>query len=55
MIIFCRLGIRSLVLESSDNLRSAGYALTIFTNAWKALDALGIGDLIRQQHERLQG
>lgn len=50
-----RLGIRSLVLESSDNLRSAGYALTAFTNAWKALDALGIGDLIRQQHERLQG
>ncbi|GMY05415.1 monooxygenase 2-like [Fagus crenata] len=50
-----RLGIRSLVLESSDNLRSAGYALTVFTNAWKALDALGIGDLIRQQHERLQG
>ncbi|GMY05413.1 monooxygenase 3-like [Fagus crenata] len=50
-----RLGIRSLVLESSDNLRSAGYALTAFTNAWKALDALGIGDLIRQQHELLQG
>uniref|UniRef100_A0A2N9G8F7 FAD-binding domain-containing protein n=2 Tax=Fagus sylvatica TaxID=28930 RepID=A0A2N9G8F7_FAGSY len=50
-----RLGIRSLVLESSDNLRSAGYALTAYTNAWKALDALGIGDLIRQQHERLQG
>ncbi|KAF3958803.1 hypothetical protein CMV_016322 [Castanea mollissima] len=49
-----RLGIRSLILESSENLRSAGYCLTIFTNAWKALDALGIGDSIRQQHERLR-
>ncbi|KAK7856484.1 monooxygenase 3 [Quercus suber] len=49
-----RLGIRSLVLESSENLRSAGYCLTTFTNAWKALDALGVGDSIRQQHERLR-
>ncbi|KAF5449002.1 hypothetical protein F2P56_029491 [Juglans regia] len=50
-----RLGIRSLVLESSDDLRIAGYALTAFTNAWKALDALGIGDFLRQHHKRLQG
>ncbi|KAB1207521.1 3-hydroxybenzoate 6-hydroxylase 1 [Morella rubra] len=50
-----RLGIRSLVLESSDDLRSAGYALTAFTNAWKALDALGIGNFMRQHHKRLNG
>ncbi|CAL8177291.1 unnamed protein product [Prunus armeniaca] len=36
-----RLGIRSLVLESSDSLRTTGFALTTWTNAWKALDALG--------------
>ncbi|XP_059458513.1 monooxygenase 2-like isoform X2 [Corylus avellana] len=50
-----RLGIRSIVLEASDDLRSAGYALATFTNAWKALDALGIGDLLRQHHKRLHG
>ncbi|XXG40373.1 hypothetical protein AAC387_Pa01g1108 [Persea americana] len=38
-----RIGLRSLVLESSDRLRVNGYAITTWTNAWKALDALGIG------------
>ncbi|GMY05408.1 monooxygenase 2-like [Fagus crenata] len=50
-----KLGIRSLVLESSDDLRTTGYALTLWTNAWKALDAVGIGDSLRHQHERLDG
>ncbi|KAB2620833.1 zeaxanthin epoxidase [Pyrus ussuriensis x Pyrus communis] len=50
-----RLGIRSLVLESSDSLRTTGFALTTWTNAWKALDALGIGDSLRQQHVTLDG
>ncbi|KAM7275385.1 hypothetical protein ACFE04_017251 [Oxalis oulophora] len=35
-----RLGIRALVLERSDRLRSTGAALTLFPNAWLALDAL---------------
>ncbi|XP_059459054.1 monooxygenase 2-like [Corylus avellana] len=50
-----KLGIRSLVLESSDGLRIEGYALTLWTNAWKALDAVGIADSIRHQHELLDG
>ncbi|KAJ8648032.1 hypothetical protein MRB53_001055 [Persea americana] len=37
-----RIGLRSLVLESSDRLRVNGYAITTWTNAWKALDALGM-------------
>ncbi|KAI3846781.1 hypothetical protein MKX03_028297 [Papaver bracteatum] len=36
-----RMGLKILVLESWENLRVTGFA---FTNAWKALDALGIGD-----------
>ncbi|XP_050263373.1 monooxygenase 3-like isoform X1 [Quercus robur] len=47
-----RLGIRSLVLESSDSLRVTGFAFTTWTNAWKALDAVGIGDSLRQQHKQ---
>ncbi|XP_021753040.1 uncharacterized protein LOC110718509 [Chenopodium quinoa] len=50
-----RLGIKSLVLESSDTLRAAGIAFTTWTNAWRALDALGIGDSLRQHHGPLFG
>ncbi|KAJ0010074.1 hypothetical protein Pint_33730 [Pistacia integerrima] len=46
-----RLGIRSLVLESSKSLRVLGCALLLWTNAWKALDAVGIADSLRQQHQ----
>ncbi|XP_072955964.1 monooxygenase 2-like isoform X2 [Typha angustifolia] len=50
-----RKGVRSLVLEASEVLRISGFALTIWTNAWRALDVLGVGDSIRQQHILLQG
>ncbi|GAB4838551.1 Monooxygenase 2, partial [Ancistrocladus abbreviatus] len=48
-----RLGLRSLVLESSSYLRVTGAAFTTWTNAWKALDALGIGDSLRALHPRI--
>ncbi|GAY46021.1 hypothetical protein CUMW_093790 [Citrus unshiu] len=50
-----RLGIRSLVLESSESLRVTGFAITLWTNAWRALDAVGISDSLCQQHIQLQG
>ncbi|KAL7206982.1 hypothetical protein ACSBR2_019639 [Camellia fascicularis] len=50
-----RLGIRSLVLESSASLRATGFAFTTWANAWRALDALGIGDSLRQHHNQLLG
>ncbi|XP_019156269.1 PREDICTED: FAD-dependent monooxygenase paxM-like [Ipomoea nil] len=43
-----RLGLQSLVLESSESLRITGFALTLWTNAWRALDALGVADSLRQ-------
>ena len=51
----CRLGVKSIVLESWDSLRSTGFALTLWTNAWRALDAVGVGDSLRQQHFQIQG
>ncbi|XP_030450755.1 monooxygenase 2-like [Syzygium oleosum] len=48
-----RLGIRNLVLESHDHLRTTGFALGIWTNGWKALDAVGVGESLRRQHNRL--
>ncbi|RLN39949.1 FAD-dependent urate hydroxylase-like [Panicum miliaceum] len=43
-------GVRSLVLESSPTLRASGFAFTTWTNAFRALDALGVGDKIREHH-----
>ncbi|PIA47752.1 hypothetical protein AQUCO_01400390v1 [Aquilegia coerulea] len=37
-----RIGIQSLVLEKSSDLRTTGAALSLFPNAWLALDALGV-------------
>ncbi|GMJ03583.1 hypothetical protein like AT5G05320 [Hibiscus trionum] len=45
-----RLGIRSLVLESSERLRLTGFALNTWTNAWKALDAVGVAESLRHRH-----
>ncbi|KAF5178657.1 Fad-dependent urate hydroxylase [Thalictrum thalictroides] len=50
-----RLGLRSLVLESSKGLRVTGFALATWTNAWKALDAIGVGDTLRENHLQLKG
>ncbi|KAL5555770.1 hypothetical protein UlMin_038006 [Ulmus minor] len=37
-----RVGIKALVLERSDGLRTTGAALSLSQNAWLALDALGV-------------
>ncbi|KAJ4957105.1 hypothetical protein NE237_013888 [Protea cynaroides] len=50
-----RMGLQSLVLESSDSLRATGFALVTWPNAWKALDAVGIGDSLREHHVQLDG
>ncbi|KAL0348514.1 UNVERIFIED_CONTAM: Monooxygenase 2 [Sesamum angustifolium] len=50
-----RLGIRSLVVESGDSLRTSGFALGIWANGWRALDALGVGDVLRSKHKQLTG
>ncbi|CAN6228263.1 unnamed protein product [Urochloa humidicola] len=49
-----RKGVRSLILESSPSLRASGFAFTTWTNAFRALDALGVGDKIRKQHLQAQ-
>jgi 2-polyprenyl-6-methoxyphenol hydroxylase-like FAD-dependent oxidoreductase len=46
--------VRSLVLESSPSLRASGFAFTTWKNAFRALDALGVGDKIRRQHLQAQ-
>ncbi|CAJ2630883.1 unnamed protein product [Trifolium pratense] len=50
-----RLGIKSLVLESWDSLRVTGFGLAIWENAWKALDVVGVGDILRNKHIQIYG
>ncbi|KAL3641020.1 hypothetical protein CASFOL_015988 [Castilleja foliolosa] len=50
-----RLGVRCLVLESADSLRSTGFALTLWPNGWRALDAVGIADKLRGKSIRILG
>ncbi|XP_078173947.1 monooxygenase 2-like [Carex rostrata] len=45
-----RKGIKCLILESSPDLRTSGFGFAMWTNAWRAMDALGIGDKLREQH-----
>ncbi|KAK1300979.1 hypothetical protein QJS10_CPB13g01242 [Acorus calamus] len=44
-----RKGIKSIVLERSDELRATGAAINVLTNGWRALDQLGIGPELRQK------
>lgn len=46
-------GVPVLLLERGPGLSTAGSALGLWTNAWRALDALGAGDALRAQHPQL--
>ncbi|XP_031483641.1 monooxygenase 2 isoform X1 [Nymphaea colorata] len=50
-----RLGIRSLVLEQGESLRTGGTSLTLFKNGWKVLDELGVADSLRSQFTEIRG
>lgn len=53
--ILGRLGVRSLVLEQGDSLRTGGTALTLFKNGWRVLDAIGVGDELRSRFLQIEG
>ncbi|KAL8150909.1 hypothetical protein V2J09_020717 [Rumex salicifolius] len=50
-----KLGIKSLVLEQADALRTGGVTISLSKNAWDALDAIGVGDDLRSQYFQIQG
>ncbi|KAI5071121.1 hypothetical protein GOP47_0013372 [Adiantum capillus-veneris] len=50
-----RLGIKSLLLEQAEQLRTAGAAIGLWTNAWKALEALGVADSLRKKFIKIAG
>ncbi|AES94329.1 putative FAD-binding domain, FAD/NAD(P)-binding domain-containing protein [Medicago truncatula] len=50
-----RLGVRSLVLEQSESLRTGGTSLTLFKNGWSVLDSIGVANYLRTQYLEIQG
>ncbi|MCO5584323.1 hypothetical protein L7F22_038247 [Adiantum nelumboides] len=50
-----KLGIKSRVLEQSPTLRITGAALSVWTNGWRALEALGVADDLRENFVQLSG
>ncbi|KAH7429543.1 hypothetical protein KP509_09G055300 [Ceratopteris richardii] len=50
-----RLGVKSTVIEQSEDLRVAGSAIGLWSNAWRALEALGVADSLRNQSLRISG
>ncbi|KAG6606207.1 Monooxygenase 3, partial [Cucurbita argyrosperma subsp. sororia] len=50
-----RLGVRTLVLEQAESLRTSGTSLTLFKNGWRVLDAIGVGNVLRTQFLEIQG
>lgn len=52
----CRLGVDAVVvLEQSKSLRNEGAALTLFPNAWRVLDVLGVADVLRPHFINIMG
>ncbi|KAK3029839.1 hypothetical protein RJ639_038273 [Escallonia herrerae] len=50
-----RLGVKSLILEQGESLRTGGTSLTLFKNGWRVLDAIGVGNELRTQFLEIQG
>ncbi|KAG6554168.1 hypothetical protein Mapa_004084 [Marchantia paleacea] len=50
-----KIGVKSLLLEQSAELRTTGSSLSLWSNAWRVLDLLGIGDELRSKHTATTG
>ncbi|CAM6026147.1 unnamed protein product [Sphagnum balticum] len=50
-----RVGVRAVVLEQAESLRTEGTSLTLFPNAWRVLDALGVAQELRPQFINIMG
>lgn len=48
-------GLPVVLLEQGEQLPAGGSALGLWTNAWRALEALGAADQLRSQHPVLPG
>ena len=52
-LLCLQVGIPCVVFEREEELRDSGGAIGMWTNAFRALDALGVGDAIRRENSLL--
>jgi CRISPR/Cas system-associated exonuclease Cas4 (RecB family) len=45
--------LKPLVLEQSEELKAIGSSLGVWTNGWKALEALGVADSLREKFDKI--
>lgn len=50
-----RKGLKSVVLERSDSLRSTGAAIGVLANGWRALEELGVASKLRMTADFIAG
>ncbi len=50
MVHTSQVGVNSVVLEKGPALREEGAAIGLWSNAWKALDALDVADALRPHY-----
>jgi 2-polyprenyl-6-methoxyphenol hydroxylase-like FAD-dependent oxidoreductase len=48
-----RVGLKSVVLEQSDTLRAAGSCISLWSNALRVLDVLGVGEQFRTLYHNI--
>ncbi|KAK9906435.1 hypothetical protein WJX75_001792 [Coccomyxa subellipsoidea] len=53
-VALAKVGIPAVVLERGEQLRSAGAGIRLQTNAWHALEQLGVADTLRKEHIRME-
>jgi hypothetical protein len=51
----CRVGVKVHVLEQSSSIRATGTSLSLWSNAWRALQCLGVADALRQKYQSASG
>ena len=49
-----QVGIPVTVLEKAETLREEGASINLATNAWRAMDVLGVADTLRKRFCRIE-
>lgn len=49
-----KVGLKAVVLEQANTLRSGGISITLWANAFRVLDVLGVGEKFRTMYTNIQ-
>ncbi|KAI3953547.1 hypothetical protein MKW92_005061, partial [Papaver armeniacum] len=55
LAIALRVGVKSLVIEKANELIGTGASLTLFSNAWIAIESLGVAHKLTSRYKPYKG